>query len=131
MNEAQLVIIDTCIWANYFGKPTSPSAAAVKSLIRRDQAAILGPVASELLIGFRREDQARWVASRLAGVRQLALTWQDWIDTASLGRIMRSRGHHLPLTDLVIGARAARLQCSVMTTDPHFELIPDLRRHVW
>jgi predicted nucleic acid-binding protein len=34
----------------------------------------------------------------------------------------------LPLTDLILAVIAQRHACEVYTTDPHFDLIPDLRR---
>jgi predicted nucleic acid-binding protein len=40
-----------------------------------------------------------------------------------------SKGHDVPLTDLVIAALATRVQAFVFTSDPHFDLIPGLKRY--
>jgi hypothetical protein len=59
------VLVDTCIWASFFGKPSSPEKVAVDRLLDTDRVALLGPIVAEVLLGFRRKDQADWVASRL------------------------------------------------------------------
>ena len=55
-------------------------------------------------------------------------TWDDWRVAAKLGRQLVANGHRLPLTDLAIAAIALRNDCSVLTTDPHFDLIAGLKR---
>jgi predicted nucleic acid-binding protein len=37
-------------------------------------------------------------------------------------------GHRLPLTDLAIATIALRYGCSILTTDPHFDLIVGVKR---
>jgi hypothetical protein len=59
------VIVDTCIWASFFSKPSSPEKRAVDDLLDSDRVAQVGPIVAEVLLGFRRKDQADWVASRL------------------------------------------------------------------
>jgi hypothetical protein len=59
------VFVDTCIWASFFGKPGSPEKGAVDDLLDADRVALLGPLVAEVLLGFRRKDQADWVASRM------------------------------------------------------------------
>jgi hypothetical protein len=54
------VFVDTCIWASFFAKPGSPEKKAVDNLLDSDRAALVGPIISEILIGFRRDDQAQW-----------------------------------------------------------------------
>jgi predicted nucleic acid-binding protein len=55
-------------------------------------------------------------------------TWNDWRVAADLGRELASKGHRLPISDLVIGAIAKRLSEFLYSTDPHFDLIVDLKR---
>ena len=57
--------MDTCIWASFFGKPSSLEKHAVDNLIDMDRIALVGPILAEVLLGFRRKDQADWVGSRL------------------------------------------------------------------
>jgi predicted nucleic acid-binding protein len=100
----------------------------VDPLLDDDRAAITGMILAEILQGFRRDDQADWVASSLNGLHTLEPTWDDWRYVAKLGRQLIASGHRLPLTDLAIAAIALRNDCFVLTTDPHFDLIAGLKR---
>lgn len=122
------VFVDTCIWASFFGKPSSPEKAAVDALLDKDRVAMLGPILAEVLLGFRRKDQADWVASRLRLAHYVESGWDDWRIAAELGRDLAAKGNKLPLTDLLVAAVSRRCHAWVYTTDPHFDLIPDLKR---
>jgi predicted nucleic acid-binding protein len=123
------VFVDTCIWASFFAKPGSPEKAAVDALIDADRVAVVGAIVAEVLLGFRRKDQADWVASRLRLTHYVEAGWDDWRAAADLGRDLAAKGHKLPLTDLVLAAVARRCNAWVYTTDPHFDLIPELKRY--
>ncbi|MFN5196295.1 MAG: PIN domain-containing protein [Planctomyces sp.] len=125
---ADLVLIDTCIWVGFFNRAQSTERMTVDPLLDDDRAAITGMVLAEILQGFRRDDQADWVASSLKGLHALEPTWDDWRFVAKLGRQLIASGHRLPLTDLAIAAIALRNDCFVLTTDPHFDLIAGLKR---
>lgn len=129
MNLTSLVLIDTCIWAGFFNRPNSAEHLVAERLVEDDRAAIIGPVLGEVLYGFRRDEQADWVASSLAGIHELVLDWDDWREAARLGRELKSRGHSLPLTDLAIAAVAIRRRCEVYSTDPHFDRFTELLRY--
>lgn len=123
------VFVDTCIWASFFGKPSSPEKTAVDSLLESDRVALIGPILTEILLGFRRKDQADWVASRLRLAHYVEADWNDWYTAADLGRDLAAKGHKLPLTDLLVATVVRRCRAWVYTTDPHFDLIPDLKRY--
>jgi predicted nucleic acid-binding protein len=55
--------------------------------------------------------------------------WDDWRMAADVGRELAAQGNKLPLTDLVVASAAKRCDAWVYTTDPHFDLIPDLKRY--
>jgi predicted nucleic acid-binding protein len=123
------VIVDTCIWAAFFAKLGSPEKRAVDLLLDHDRVAIIGPILGEVLMGFRRADQADWVASRLRRSHYVEMPWDDWRMAAQLGRELSRLGHKLPLTDLMVATVARRLGSSVYTIDAHFDLIGDLKRY--
>jgi predicted nucleic acid-binding protein len=125
---ADRVLIDTCIWARVFARPGSSEHQSVERLIEQDRVILIGPVLTEVLYGFRRQEQADWAASRLRNLRWMDLEWDDWRDAAALGRQLAAGGHRLPLTDLLIATIARRHDLSVHTVDPHFDLLADLRR---
>jgi predicted nucleic acid-binding protein len=123
------VFVDTCMWASYFGKRGSAVSDAIKELLISDRAAILGAVVAETIMGFRRKDQADWVASRLRSAHYVEAGWDDWCAAGELGRSLAARGHRLPLTDLLLAVVAQRYGASVYSSDPHFDPIPDARRY--
>jgi predicted nucleic acid-binding protein len=122
------VFVDTCIWSSFFAKPSSAEKIAVDVLIDVDRVALVGPVLSEVLLGFRRKDQADWVASRLRLAHYIEASWDFWRAAADLGRELAARGHQLPLTDLVLATIAKHHNAWVYTSDPPFDCIPDLKR---
>jgi predicted nucleic acid-binding protein len=123
-----LVLIDTCIWVPFFNRPQSAEKRAVDELLDDDRAALVGPIVTEVLLGFRRDAQADWVASLLRGLHFFAPSWDEWRMAGSLGRQLAARGHALPLTDLVISAVALQRDVALYSSDPHFDLIADLQR---
>ena len=122
------VFVDTCVWASFFAKPNSPEQRAVSGLLRLDRVALIGPVVAEVLLGIRRRDQADWIASRLKVAHYFEADWDDWRSAAELGRELAAHGNQLPLSDLLLAIVARNLDASVYSTDPHFDLIPDLKR---
>jgi predicted nucleic acid-binding protein len=122
------VFVDTCIWSSFLGKPNSPEKLAVDDLLEADRVALVGPIVTEVLLGFRRKDQADWVASRLRLAHYVDAVWTDWRAAADLGRELAGKGHRLPLTDLVVATLCRRCNAWVYTTDPHFDCISDLKR---
>ena len=102
---------------------------AIDDLLDSDRVALVGPIVAEVLLGFRRKEQADWVASRMRMAHYIEAEWNDWRAAAELGRELAAKGHKLPLTDLVVDVVAIRSNAWVYTSDPHFDLIPDLKRY--
>lgn len=128
MNPRDLVLVDTCMWVAFFNRPQSPIKRAIDGLLDDNRAALMGPVLAEVLCGIRKEAQADWAASLLRGLHYLEPTWMDWRAAAAIGRRLAARGHALPVTDLALAAVVRRLDCSIYSDDPHFDLLPALRR---
>jgi predicted nucleic acid-binding protein len=122
------VFVDTCIWASFFDKPGSAENAAVDDLLDSDRVALVEPIVAETLMGFRRKVQADWVASRLRMAHYFEANWNVWRAAAEIGRSLAAKGHTIPLTDLLLAVVARRCDASIYTTDPHFDLIPDVKR---
>ena len=124
----RLVFVDTCIWVPFFNRPHSAEKRSVDALLDDDRAALIGPIVTEILQGIPREPQADYVASLLRGMRCPEIIWNDWPEAARLGRRLAAAGHCVPLSDLVLATVARRLDAEVYSTDPHFDLITDLKR---
>jgi hypothetical protein len=93
---SDLVLIDTCIWVGFFNRNQSAERITVDPLLDDDRAAITGMILAEILQGFRRDEQADWVASSLKGLHDLEPTWDDWRVAAKLGRLLVAK--RSPLT---------------------------------
>ncbi len=113
MAVQELVLVDTCIWVPFFNRPQSIEKQAVDTLLDDDRAALIGPILTEVLLGFRRDERADWVASMLRGLHYLDVTWDEWRAAARVGRRLKATRQSLPLSDLVIAAVAlsALLPC--------------------
>lgn len=129
MGTRDLVLIDSGIWVQFFNRRHSREKQAVDELLDDDRAALIGPILTEVLLGFRRDEQADWVASLLRGLHFLETTWDDWRSAARMGRKLIATGQTLPLSDLVLAAVALRHDSSLYSTDPHFDLIHELKRY--
>src|SRR4051794_35143755 len=115
MTVRNLVLIDTCLWGPFFNRPRSREKQAVDELLDDDRAALIGPILTEILLGFRRDEQADWVASVLRGLHFLEVIWNEWRAAARLGRRLIAAGHSLPLSDLVLAAVALERDLAVYT----------------
>ena len=100
-----------------------------------DQEAALSPVGVvELVHGIHRADTAERRARREAFVEELLSTVAIYPLTTDIARLagkldaeQQSRGIVVPFADLLIGATALSLGCSVLTVNArHFERIPGL-----
>jgi predicted nucleic acid-binding protein len=125
----QWVFVDTCIWVPFFRSSGAPEKAAVDGLLDQDRVALVGPIIAEVLVGFRRKDQADWVSSRLRSAHYAEVSLDDWSSAADLGRELMSLRHQIPLTDLVVAVVARRCNSWIYTTDPHFDLVEGLKRY--
>jgi predicted nucleic acid-binding protein len=123
------VFVDSCVWTAFFGKSNSSAKAAVGNLVDADRVAIVGPIVAEVLLGFRRKDQADWVSSRLRMAHYVETSWDDWRVASELGRGHAANGNKLPLTDLLVASAARRRKAWVYSTDPHFDLFQGLKRY--
>ena len=128
MIQTTRVLIDTCVWVPFFNRAPSQEKQAIRRLLISDRAVLIGPVLAEILHGFRKSAHADWVESQLRGAIYIEASWHDWKRAAVQGRELASKGHRLPLTDLIIAAMALRLGYAVFTIDPHFDLIQGLNR---
>src|SRR5260370_41149566 len=113
------IFVDTCIWASFFGKPGSPEKAAVDDLLDSDRVALVGPIVAEVLLGFRRKDQADWVASRLRLAHYVEAGWGDWRAGAEPGRGLAAKGKKIPFTELLAAPLTERYHTIVTKAVSH------------
>ncbi len=121
-------LVDTSVWIDFFrGVPSI--RAFLNDLILKNKVFICGPIFFELLQGIRSNEEKNLVKEALLSLPYLEINLQTWEDAASLSRKLRAKGVTLPLTDLLISELAKANRLEVISLDPHFDQIPDLRHH--
>lgn len=121
-----LVLVDSSVWIAYYQPRGSEDLkAAVKELIERDEVAINGIIAVEVLRGTTSEEDYLRVLSDMEAFNELPLDWSAFRRSSKLGFDLRRRGIAVPTTDIVIAATALESGCSLWHRDNHFDLIAE------
>lgn len=120
-------LVDTTIWSLALRRrPGDLSAverrlvSAWKSLVRANEAALVGPVRQEILSGVRDASQFRALQERLAAFPYVEIAPDDYDRAASFFNACRARGVVGTPIDMLLCAIASRLGMPVFTTDRDF-----------
>lgn len=117
-----MILIDTSAWIAFF-RGTGPSADEVDNFLATNQAAICGPIFTELQRGFRSENEKRKVSSLFAGCHWLTQPHGLWEDAGNLGFHVRRKGKTIKTMDLLITCYALAHNTSLLTLDEDFHYI--------
>ena len=115
------VLVDTSCWIEYFNRPETETADAVRTLIRDDRAALNGVVLAELLWGAKTEKEASKLRDALEATIWTRTSRAVYGRAGGLGFALRRRGVTVPITDCVIAASAEIIGGRILTLDEHFE----------
>lgn len=126
-----MVIPDSDVWIDYLKSPTSPHAMALQELIRNDEVALVGIVATEVLRGARTATRQTEIREMFAAVEYVETTLQAWETAGIIAAALDAEGSPIPLPDVIIAAVALQEGQQVFTRDKHFERIPGLRLYDW
>jgi len=120
------ILPDTCAWIDFLkGRPT-PLAEALGEALTRVEVVTCGIVLFELLQGIKNPNEGAMVLNALQSLPHLDMSRDLWIMAGQLAANLRSNGHTLPLSDIIIATLALENECAVMTIDRHFDIIPGL-----
>lgn len=120
------ILPDTCAWIDFLrGKQTSLSEAVEQALLH-GTVLTCGVVVMELLQGVKSRREEELVLSAFQALTHLEMNRDLWTSAGRLAARLRSEGHSIPLSDLIIATLALEHNCPVLTVDRHFELIPGL-----
>ena len=120
------VLVDTSCWIEYFNRPGTQSAAAVKDAVREDRAALTGIVLAELSQGARNEAELSRLRSALGALKWVGAMREIYERAGGIGFELRRRGVTVPITDCVIAAAAESIGGRILTLDSHFEEISEV-----
>ena len=121
-------LVDTSVWIDFF-RGAASVRAFLNEMILKNRVFICGPVFFELLQGIKSSEERNLVKEALLSLPYLEITLHVWEAAASLSRDIRAKRITLPLTDLLIGQLAKTNNLEVISFDPHFDQIPDLKHH--
>ena len=123
------IIVDTCVWIEFFRESESAFTLHLKGLLRERKVIMVGMVMAEILQGVKAPKEANLVEQSLAKLRYLEITRDIWVTAGEISSSLRSTGFTIPLSDLIIAAIALSGNHEIFTIDPHFNKIDGLRLH--
>ncbi len=121
------VLVDTSIWSLVLRRrrtDINPEERKLferwESLVRKGQAAIIGPIRQEVLSGIRSMNQFEKLRERLDAFDDLPISKADHVEAARLFNRLRGRGITGSPIDLLICAVARRLRIEIFSLDEDF-----------
>ena len=127
MNKAS-VIVDTCIWIEYFkGLPKIKDQLSV--LINEESLCLCGIVLYELFQGIKNPKEKETVKSAFEALPYLEMNRIIWERAAGISLSLRNKGITIPHSDLILASLAIENKCLVFTKDAHFDKIPSISRY--
>jgi tRNA(fMet)-specific endonuclease VapC len=117
-----VILVDTSAWVDFF-RARGPLAERVDELIEGDEAALCGPVITELRRGLRSQAERRRVLPLLGGCHLLQQPADLWAEAGELGWWLGRRGAVVKSLDLLIAAYALAHAVPVLTGDDDFALM--------
>lgn len=125
------IIVDTCVWIEFFRKQESQLTLHLKSLLREREVMMVGMVMAEILQGVKDPKEATLVKENLEKLPYVEMTRDIWEAAGEMSASLRVKGITLPLSDLIIASIALSRDHEIFTIDPHFEKVDGLRLHKW
>lgn len=123
------IIVDTCVWIEFFREPESEFTLHLKSLLREREVIMVGMVMAEILQEVKSPKEANLVEQNLAKLPYLEITREIWVTAGKMSASLRSTGNTIPLSDLIIAAMALSGNYEIFTIDQHFNKIDGLKLH--
>ena len=123
------IIVDTCVWIEFFRKSESKLTLHLKGLLRERKVIMVGMVMAEILQGVKAPKEANLVKQSLEKLPYLEITRDIWEASGEISASLRGTGITIPLSDLIISGIALSGDHEIFTIDPHFEKVKGLRLH--
>lgn len=121
------ILPDTCAWIDFFrGRPTRQTEL-VEAAIVQGTVVTCGVVLYELLQGIKITEEADRVLHAFQGMQFREMSAPLWIKAGQLSAHLRANGQTVPMSDLIIATLALEHDCSMVTVDRHFAIIPGIR----
>ena len=115
-----MTLIDTSAWIDFF-RGRAPHADRVDELLEQKDAAICGPVLTELRRGFRSASERRAVLPLLGACHSLEQPPGLWEEAGDLGFALARAGITCKSFDLLIATYALGHSVPLLTSDRDFD----------
>ncbi len=120
------VLVDTCIWIEFFRSDGSESEK-VQGLVEKGIAYTSGMILFELFQGVRSEREKSLLKEVFKGIPYIEMNPQTWLNAAALSKQIRTKCVTLPPSDILIGQLAIDNNLMIITVDDHFKKIPGVQ----
>ena len=114
-----MILVDTSAWVEFF-RGRDPLASAVDDALATDDAALCGPVETELRRGLRGRGEKERVVDLLATCHFLDAPPALWREAGDLGFVLRARGVTVKTLDLLVATHALAHDAPVLSGDRDF-----------
>lgn len=114
-----MILVDTSAWIDFF-RGKRPLCDAVDDAIDANEAALCGPIVTELRRGFRTVTERRHVTTLLAALHDLAQPADLWETAGDLGFGLARKGITVKTLDLLIATYAVAHGATLLTRDTDF-----------
>lgn len=114
-----MILVDTSAWIDFF-RGRDPVARAVDDALAANEAALCGPIETELRRGLSNERERKKVVPLLDACHALSQPPDLWAEAGDLGFALRRRGVTPTSMDLLIATYALSHSAALLTTDKDF-----------
>ncbi|HEX6278084.1 MAG TPA: PIN domain-containing protein [Polyangiaceae bacterium] len=119
-----MILVDTSAWIDFF-RGKGPLADRVDDALASNEAALCGPILTELRRGLRSASERRRVIPLLDGCHQLEQPEKLWEEAGELGYVLARKGTTVKTLDLLIATYALSHGVALLASDFDFD---DMRR---
>ena len=119
-----MILVDTSAWVEFF-RGDGSCCDAVDSALAQGEAALCGPVLTEIHRGLTRKKERHQVMEYLQGCQLLSQPTALWESAGALGSKLRAGGVTVKTLDLLIATYAVSHDLPILTSDSDFSLMQD------
>ena len=117
-----MILVDTSAWIGFF-RDQAPVAEILDRILEDDEAAICGPILTELRRGLVGAAERRKTLPLLSACHPLSQPQNLWNEAGELGYALARKGITVKSLDLLIACHALVHDVPILTLDKDFRLM--------
>ena len=115
-----MILVDTSAWIDFF-RGKGSLAARVDDALATNEAALCGPIITELRRGLRSPSERRKLIPLLDGCHRLEQPAELWEEAGELGYVLARKGVTVKTLDLLIATYALSHGVGLLASDADFD----------